>query len=161
KPELKRQCDIISDAPFAPYNLWIYRQTYYGVVDVLAPLCEIGAVSVIPMMPLDINKSMLLETCPASYLKRVGLYDPYKDKKGIDEAGSAALKNRQRIINHLLANGMAIESEEAMDCFLGDRFGDAIDSLIAAMILFEMLLNEDRFAASMQKEFHLEGFVYF
>jgi len=161
KPELKRQCDIISEAPFAPYNLWIYRQTFYGITEILAPLLKADAVSIVPITPLIADRAILLETCPASYLKRVGLYDPYKDKKGDEKAGHLALQNRKRIINHLIDKGMFIESKEVLNSFLGDRFGDAIDSLIATMILFENLSREDRFAQSLQEEFNLEGYVYF
>ena len=36
--EIRRACDRESRVPFAAYNLRIYRQTYHGIRDILAPL---------------------------------------------------------------------------------------------------------------------------
>ncbi len=36
--EIKRATDIESKTPFSPYNLRLYRQTYYGLRDVIGPL---------------------------------------------------------------------------------------------------------------------------
>src|SRR5512145_141110 len=36
--ELKRRTDVEAKTPFSPYNLRLYRQTYYGFRDVIAPL---------------------------------------------------------------------------------------------------------------------------
>jgi hypothetical protein len=36
--ELKRVTDRESHTPFSPYNIRLYRQTYFGISDVLAPV---------------------------------------------------------------------------------------------------------------------------
>src|SRR5512143_2660026 len=47
--ELKRRTDVEAQTPFSPYNLRLYRQTYYGLRDVIAPLVCERAVRVLPM----------------------------------------------------------------------------------------------------------------
>jgi hypothetical protein len=76
--ELKRVTDVETRTPFCVYNLRLYRQTFYGIRDVLGPLMRTGSVSVLPMQPADPQKSWVVEICPASTLKSKGLYVPYK-----------------------------------------------------------------------------------
>lgn len=47
--EERRDTDRISQTPFSPYNRRLYRQTYYGIRDVLAPLVRDQLVCVLPM----------------------------------------------------------------------------------------------------------------
>jgi hypothetical protein len=68
--ELKRLTDRQSATPFSPYNLRLFRQTYYGIRDLLHPLVRQGAASVRPMQPVEPDRPWILEICPASTLKR-------------------------------------------------------------------------------------------
>ncbi|GAF97778.1 unnamed protein product, partial [marine sediment metagenome] len=47
--ELKRVTDLESHTPFSPYNLRLYRQTYFGIRDVLHPLVRDHLAYVLPM----------------------------------------------------------------------------------------------------------------
>jgi len=161
KPELKRNCDILSEAPFAPYNLWIYRQTYYGITEVLAPLVGAGKAVALPMMPSTVHTANLLETCPASYLKRHALYQPYKEKKGDSEAGKRARQQREAILEYLETQDVVFSEKATREQILADRYGDAIDSLIATCILFGLFKKPEQFQASLAEEFTLTGYVYF
>ena len=49
--ELRRLTDREARTPFSPYNLRLYRQTYFGIRDLLAPLIATGRVNVLPMQP--------------------------------------------------------------------------------------------------------------
>ena len=49
RKELKRRTDIEAKAPFSAYNLWIYRQTYYGIKELLGPLVSKNLVNVPPL----------------------------------------------------------------------------------------------------------------
>lgn len=49
--EKKRRCDIECKTPWSPYNLRLYRQTYYGISRVLQPLVAGKQVSVLPFFP--------------------------------------------------------------------------------------------------------------
>ncbi len=57
--ELRRETDLAARTPFSPYNLRMYRQTWHGICDVLAPLVAAQAVCVPPMQPLQAGKPWL------------------------------------------------------------------------------------------------------
>ncbi len=76
--ELKRLTDQETQTPFSAYNLRLYRQTYYGIRDVLHPLVRDQLACVLPMQSALPGKPWILEICPASTLKRKGLYSSYK-----------------------------------------------------------------------------------
>ena len=98
--ELKRRTDVEARVPFSAYNLRLYRQTYFGIADVLLPLVDSAVASVVPMQPPVPGKVLLAETCPASLLKSLGLYTPYK---GHD---SQLLDARRTIIKYFVDNGL-------------------------------------------------------
>ena len=47
--ELKRKTDEKSKTPYSPYNLRIFKQTYYGITKILYPLVHESLASVLPM----------------------------------------------------------------------------------------------------------------
>jgi len=51
--ELQRKTDQEKETPFSPYNLWLYKQTYFGIRDVLHPLVSNGLTYVVPMQKAD------------------------------------------------------------------------------------------------------------
>lgn len=85
KTELKRITDVEVKAPFSIYNLWVYKQTYFGIRDVLRPLVISEKVCAIPMQDPDIEKPWLMEICPASTLKSEDLYIGYKGRTEKEE----------------------------------------------------------------------------
>jgi hypothetical protein len=132
--ELRRVTDIESRTPFAAYNLRLYRQTYFGIRDVLAPIVAQGFGCVLPMqVPLP-DKPWIVEVCPASTLKRADLYQPYK---GRTERHLAARKD---ILTRLEAAGtVSILSKELRRAILCNSGGDALDSVIAALTTFHAI----------------------
>jgi hypothetical protein len=84
--ELKRVTDIKCKTPFSPYNLRLYKQTFFGLHDILAPLIVADLVCVLPMQSALQGKSCILEICPASTLKnlekRLKIEDIYTSYKG-------------------------------------------------------------------------------
>jgi hypothetical protein len=151
--ELKRSTDIVSRTPFSPYNLRLYRQTYFGIRDVLATLVRDYTARILPMQqPLD-GKAWVVEICPASTLKRENLSTPYK--------GSAEVRRTARI-NILQAiekrlqvrvTASVTRSKIAEDCG-----GDALDSVIAALATFRSFRNA--FALDASCPYDIEGWVY-
>ena len=97
--ERRRVCDREARVPFAAYNLRIYRQTFYGVRDVLAAAVARQAAAVIPMQEYAANKAWIIEACPASTLKSLGVYRPYKG------ATKAHRAQRGRILDCLHESG--------------------------------------------------------
>ena len=130
--ELRRKTDRNASTPFAAYNLRIYRQTYVGVRDLLARLVAEGIASVLPMQPPDGDRAWVIEICPASTLKALGLYralgQPYKGRS------ADARQTREWILGRLEADAsLQIEDPVTREVAIVDHGGDALDSLIAAL----------------------------
>jgi len=118
----RRHTDIEAKTPFAPHNLRLFRQTYHGIRDVIAPLVADNAVNVPPMTAILPGRPTMLEICPASLLKTRGWYFPYKGSSADHLAARAQLVHNFGFAMH--------ESVRAM--LLADKEGDALDSAIAA-----------------------------
>ncbi len=79
--EQRRMTDAHAKPPFAAANLRMYRQTYYGIRDLLAPLALTGQACILPMMSAETGKPWLIETCPAVILRGFDLRLPrYKER---------------------------------------------------------------------------------
>ncbi len=152
--ERKRATDKQSRTPFSPYNLRLYRQTFYGIRDVLAPLVKGDLARVVPMQDIKDDKPCLVEICPASKLKVHGRYTPYKDK-GRKQSHQKA---RDKILAWLEKEGPTrIESLALRTDIVRDRAGDALDSVIAACAVFDAL--EQNFRPP-DPAWRTEGYVY-
>lgn len=147
--ELKRKTDREAKTPFSPYNRRIYKQTYYGISEILNPLVRGNHVCVLPMEKPISGKAWILEICPASTLKVEGLYDRYKDKNLNDDRGSVRAKILKRIKRIGL---LKLKSKRLHKIILEDRNGDALDSVIAAMATFR--------AIKTMSSYTIEGYVY-
>jgi hypothetical protein len=125
--EIRRTCDRESRVPFAAYNLRIYRQTYHGIRDVLAPLLRTSGAVVLPMENPRPDLPWVIETCPASTLKHADLYPSYKGR------GDAARDARRHIVNGLVRRGLlAPLSRSLRRLAIENHGGDALDSMVAA-----------------------------
>ncbi|HKZ87399.1 MAG TPA: DUF429 domain-containing protein [Anaerolineae bacterium] len=152
--ERKRATDIECRAPFSPYNLRLYRQTYHGIRDVLRPLVQKGQVCVLPMQRAQSGKPWLLEICPASTLKRLDLYVPYKG------ATSAHRRARRRILAGLQReNGLSL-APVLRPVLIGEPGGDALDSVIAAYAAYRAVLRPGLLSAPAVGVYALEGLIY-
>jgi hypothetical protein len=121
----RRLTDLQAKTPFDPANLRIYRQTYFGIRDLLAPLALSGQARVLPMQAYQADQPNLIEVCPASTLKRLNLYRPYKGR------GAALQTARAALLCELREKSM-IWTATAEESALSDVEGDALDALIAA-----------------------------
>ncbi len=164
--ELKRATDIEAKTPFSPYNLRLHRQTHYGVADVLAPLVEVKAVRIAPMMArvgTGASESTLarsgsgptlIEVCPASTLKPAGRYAPYKG------AGAERRAARAELLGWLAdVARVRVEDEDLRGAILDDQEGDALDAVIAALAAWTNA-EEAVSAGPRSREEALEGRVY-
>jgi hypothetical protein len=151
--ELKRQTDIESRTPFSPYNLRIYKQTYYGIREVLNPLVKSGLVCVVPMQRSARSKPWLLEVCPASMLRKSGLNGlPYKGRAKVHE------RNRHYILERVKETGpVEFHHPDIESKIIADKGGDALDSVIAALAVFKTLNNNPE---PTRPEYPIEGYVY-
>ena len=154
RKELRRQTDVEARAPFCAYNLRIYRQTYYGIRDVLGPLVADNAVNIPPLHYSEDDAPWVMEVCPASTLKASGLYGSYKDARGSVDARESillALKDSGRVT---FGNG------DVRQRVLEDRQGDALDSVIAADATFRAIADPERIVQAHRFPYYLEACIY-
>lgn len=151
--ELRRPTDIAARTPFCAWNLRLYRQTYHGIADVLAPLVAAGRATVGPMQPPADGRAWILETCPASVLKRLGLYRPYKGRT------AALARSRGAILGALVEHGALGKPAPKLRARIADdRGGDALDAVIACLAAADATRWNHAPATADEM---LEGKVYF
>jgi hypothetical protein len=151
--ELKRVTDQKSCTPFSPYNLRLYRQTYYGIQCVLHPLVRNQLACVLPMQSALPGKPWILEVCPASTLKQEALYQPYKGRH------EAHRKAREHILGEIEERASSTPAQLREE-IVANREGDALDSLIAAFAAFRALHNPAGLVPEGNDAYKLEGYVY-
>jgi hypothetical protein len=153
--ELRRRTDWESRTPFSPYNLRLYRQTFYGIRDLLHPLVRDRVASVLPMQRPAPDRPWVLEICPASTVKREGLPTSYKGK-----ASGSRRAARETILGTLEGTGaLVVEPETLRTLILDDRGGDALDSVIAAYAVTRAL-REPAGLVTEEHDYRIEGYVY-
>ncbi len=153
--EARRATDLEAMTPLSPYNLRLYRQTFFGIRDVLAPLVRDGLACVLPMQEPLPDRPWVLEVCPASTLKRLGLYLGYK---GGMESHVLARGNILRAIENI---AVSIPSNDLTARILRDTGGDALDAVIAAFATFCALKDPSDMKAADTSDQAFEGLVYF
>lgn len=149
--ELKRLTDTECRTPFSPYNLRLFRQTYFGIRDVLRPLVTRGKACVLPMQKPEAGLAQVLEVCPASTLKLRGRPRSYK---GRSEQHREA---RQQILEELRAD--VIIPQRLTSIAVEDVEGDALDSMIAAQATSRALVDH-RDAVASEGDYLIEGRIY-
>jgi hypothetical protein len=152
--ELKRVTDVESKTPFSPYNLRLYRQTFYGLRDLIGPLLADRVVCVLPMQRARSNVPWLIEICPASTLKQLSLYVAYKGRTADHRAA------RSNIVRLIQRQTPLKLSAPVRSVVIDDADGDALDSVIAALATFRMLRGRDRWPASAARIYRREGYVF-
>lgn len=153
--EVKRLTDLETQTPFSPYNLRMYRQTYYGIRDVLSPLVKNNAAWVLPMQQLAGDLPVLLECCPASLLKKMKIYAPYKANADRENA------HRRLIFGTIIEqNDIKIADPNIRERVFTDAKGDALDSLLCAYIVWNNLRKIINFQPEAVEKYGLEGMVY-
>ena len=163
--DLKRETDRKARTPFSAYNLWLYKQTYYGIRDVLRPLVLDSRACVLPMQHPRPDMPWVIEACPASTLKALEretgkrLYAPYK--KGRREQRPARKAQRRAILEAIEQMGsIVLDSEELREEILADTEGDALDGLIAAFATLRALRRPAFPTPRSERIYEREGYVY-
>jgi hypothetical protein len=152
--ELKRASEIRAKVPFSVYNLRLYRQTYFGIRDVISPLVNDGLVCVLPMQEAKDGKPWLIEICPACRLKKEDMYIPYKGKT--DDRRNA----RCRILEYFMNKSLVIPSS-LQELIVADTEGDALDSIIATYSTFKSLSRLSEIPDTLPENYAIEGYTFF
>ena len=154
--ELRRLTDREARTPFCAYNLRLYRQTHLALTSLLAPLVARGLARVAPMQQPEAGRPLLAEVCPASTLRRLGLYRaPYKGR------GAAEADRRQHLLAALATMGVRVP-DDLGHVVVNDRGGDALDGVLVAFAAWRTLVESPSTVWQPRGDAdRLEGRVYF
>ena len=157
---IRRLTDIEAKAPFDPYHYRIIYQTFYGMRDVLGPLWRRKHTAILPFQyrRLASARRVLVEACPASTLKRMGLpHQNYKQPEG----GPLIYKRRRtrRIIVDGLTEHVCI-TEAQRRVIMRNGGGDALDAVIASLGAVRAWRSCDHNHISSHHRYPLEGHLY-
>ncbi|WP_374374317.1 hypothetical protein [Dongia sp.] len=126
--EVKRRTDKEDRTPFNSFNLRLYRQTWWGIGHLLAPLVARDEAWVWPQMPRQETKPLLVEVCAACSLIRLDHYPSYKGRTPKHR------KARAGILDLLVARGWLAPPKRGLRSLLLDNTGgDALDAVIGAV----------------------------
>jgi hypothetical protein len=130
---IRRLTDAEARAPFDCYHYRIIYQTFHGMRDVLGPLRSIRRTAILPFhyRRLPSARRVLVEACPASTLKRLGL--PHQNYKQAE--GGPLTRKRRRTRGAILdglAGHVAIDDRHRR-VMMRNGGGDALDAVIAAV----------------------------
>ncbi|NTX14006.1 DUF429 domain-containing protein [Myxococcus sp. CA056] len=117
-PEKKRVTEVECSAPFAPTNLRMYKQTYWG-------LRALGSCrGAFPPWSTSPGPA-LVEVLPAEVVRWLGLPKTYKGR-GFEE-------RRREILRRVRASTDLLIPDSDLLTMVSDADGDALDALLAAL----------------------------
>ncbi|MCC5828340.1 MAG: DUF429 domain-containing protein [Phycisphaeraceae bacterium] len=122
-PEIRRRTDRAMRSPFAPTNLRMFRQTYWGIRALTGIQMQIPPWNGVG----DADKRSVVEVLPAHVARQFIPGIPYK---GPSEAAS---QNRKLLLQGLVERYRLIITTNDKNLIIGDAEGDAMDALMAAI----------------------------
>jgi hypothetical protein len=130
---IRRLTDSEAKAPFDCYHYRIIYQTFYGMRDVLGPLRLLRQTAILPFQyrRLPAARRVLVEACPSSTLKRLGLpHNNYKQPEG-GPLTPRRLRTRRALLDGL-ARHVRLEARQRR-VMMRNGGGDALDAVVAAV----------------------------
>ncbi|MEM1011542.1 MAG: DUF429 domain-containing protein [Planctomycetota bacterium] len=129
----RRVTDVETKTPFDCYHYRIIYQTFHGMRDVLRPLTKDRATAILPFQHRRAASArrLVVEACPSSTLKRLGLpHQRYKQPtaKLVDAA--------HRLVRETILKGLSRSVKlkpRVRKTLLDNPGGDALDAVIAAV----------------------------
>ena len=157
---IRRQTDAEAKAPFDCYHYRIIYQFFYGARDVVGPLWAERRTAVLPFQYRRLPRAtrVLVEACPSSTLKRLGLpHQNYKQPAG----GPLAAKRlrTRRVMLDALAGHVRFD-ERQRRTMMRNPGGDAIDAVIAAVGGLQAWRLTDHRAVARHPRYPREGLLY-
>ena len=157
---IRRATDDEARTPFDCYHYRIIYQTYHGMRDVLAPLARVRRTAILPFhyRRLPNAKRVVVESCPGSTLKRLGLpHQNYKQPAG-GPLTPKRLRNRRAIVEGL-ASRVRI-SPAHRHTIMRNGGGDALDAVIAAVGALDGFRAADHRGIARHHRYPREGRLY-
>ncbi len=161
---VRRLTDARARAPFDPYHYRIIYQTFYGLRDVAGPLAEERDTAVLPFQygRAPAARRVLVETCPASTLKRLELpHQRYKQPEG--GPLTAVRRRTRRAILDGLARHVVLDraGDRHRRRIMRDPGGDALDAVVAALGGAQAVRGADHAAIARHPRFRREGHLFY
>jgi len=130
---IRRLTDAETRAPWDTYSYRIIYQTFYGMRDVLGELWGGGGTAILPFDydRLPCARRVLVEACPASTLKRLGLPHCGYKVTGAGPLAPSHRRARRQILAGLAAHVSVGRVRRRL--LMQDGAGDALDALLAAV----------------------------
>jgi hypothetical protein len=157
---IRRLSDTEVKAPFDCYHYRIIYQTFHGMRDVLGPLRRDRATAILPFHypRLPAARRVLVESCPASVLKLLGLpHQNYKQPAG-GPLTRTRLRTRRAILDGL-ARHVTIAPTHRWT-IMRNGGGDALDAVIAAVGGWRAWRRTDHAAVARHPRYRREGRMY-
>jgi len=157
---IRRLTDREARAPFDCYHYRIIYQFFYGLRDVLGPLWRTRGTAVLPFQyrRLPTAKRVLVEACPSSTLKRLGL--PYQNYKQPDGGPllSKRLRTRRTILDDV-SRRLLIDPRHRR-VMMRNGGGDALDAVLAAVGVEKAWREVDHAHIARHPRYRREGHLY-
>lgn len=158
---VRRLTDMEARTPFDTFHYRIIRQTFFGIRHVLEPIRHDRETAVLPFQYEKWNSAerIVVETCPSSVLKRLGLpHQLYKQPEG--GPLTTVRKNRRREIVVGLSELIDIDDSQRL-VIMRNAGGDALDAVLAAVGTCDAMGRVDHDAIQGHARYPREGYVYF
>lgn len=157
---IRRQTDAEELTPFDPYHYRIIYQTFYGMRDVLGPLRRQRRTAILPFQYRRLARALrvIVEACPASTLKRMGL--PHQNFK---QPAGGRLTHKRRRARHAILAGLS--ESVVMDSTLRLRImrdggADGLDAVLAGIGAWRCWREYDHEAIGKHPRYSREGCHY-
>ena len=157
RKHLRRLTDLEHRAPHDPYHYRVIYQTFFGLRDVLGPLMRTPGTAVLPFRYpcLPAARRVVVETCPATTLDRLGLpRRNYKRPQG-KALTPKEKRTRRKILRGLRAH--VAFSGHRRGVMAKDPGGDALDAVLAALGAAVAFAGADHAAIAEHPRYRLEG----
>lgn len=157
---IRRVTDRETQTPFDCYHYRIIYQTFHGMRDVLRPIAGDAATAVLPFQyqRVDGAKRFVVEGCPSSTLKRLGLPHQRYKQSGGKPPDAVHQKTRQTILSGIQP---AIEiSLYQRRVIMRDSGGDALDAVLAGFGSWQAFQTDDHESIANHDRYPIEGRVY-
>jgi hypothetical protein len=157
---IRRLTDSEAKAPFDCYHYRIIYQTFYGMRDVLGPLRLLRRTAILPFhyRRLASARRVLVEACPASTLKRLGLpHNNYKQPEG-GPLTRKRLRSRRAVLDGL-AGHVTMDAGQRR-AIMRNGGGDALDAVIAALGAAQAWRDADHRGIARHPRYPHEGRLY-
>ena len=180
---IRRKTDVETSTPFDSYHYRIIYQTFHGMRDVLLPVSTSAGTAVIPFQYSRMASAsrIVVESCPASFLKRWNLPHSRYKQSGSKPPTSVHRANRLKILRGIDAlpkavsvvdlpgkagaTGEAIPSTLSISghrrrVIMQDSGGDALDAVLAGLGGWRAFHGTHHGDVMRDTRYCLEGRVY-